>query len=404
MRQQGITPQTKFVEPSGLLTKDGFNSIKTLEKAVGLGALIDEAAARIEPDLAALRKAQERLQSYVGDNARAAIASIKQVAELSAAQDTGNWFDKQELRTELRSQYGQITAEYTEVITAATGPGSALVQRVENLEATIPDLATAAALDALTVRVTDTEDGIEAVADAITVVETAVGDVNASGIFRVTSEAASSGAVSRAALSVSATAGGVTEQAAIYLEALTGGGSRALFVADQIAFVDNLGNKFALFEAGTSTINNLHVSNLTFDNIALEGISKTRFQELSAPATITNTYSMMARVLIEGWEMTDNVISGMARIVAPFNTNGITEGFYYFEVRRADNIGMTGAKVIASDVINPITSGIYTSVQIPFSDRPPGAGDWYYAIYAKWYGAANQTTTLRLIHATLQKR
>src|SRR5690606_27033425 len=78
--------------------------------------------------------------------------------------------------------------------------------------------------------------------------------VTAGGFFRVTSEATLAGASATIGLSVAATAGGVTEQAALLISALTGGGSQIALVAGRVVMadpddLDNLTDPF-VFESG----------------------------------------------------------------------------------------------------------------------------------------------------------
>ena len=96
-------------------------------------------------------------QDWIGRGTRELVDELRALAAQVASQDYGNFTDKQVLRRELKSESDRITAAYTEEIIAATGPGSALVARVETLEATIPGLASANALSLLTTRVTNAE-------------------------------------------------------------------------------------------------------------------------------------------------------------------------------------------------------------------------------------------------------
>lgn len=96
---------------------------------------------------------------WLYENTRNVIERQKASAFSLIQQDFANFGDKQELRVELKSAYDKVTAEYSEVIVAATGPTSAIVGRLETIEAELPDLVHASAFDALLVEV-NTHDGI----------------------------------------------------------------------------------------------------------------------------------------------------------------------------------------------------------------------------------------------------
>src|SRR5690606_4512316 len=127
---------------------------------------------------------------------------------------------------------------YTRAIEVAIGPGSAIVTRIESLEAVVNDPvtgleATASAVDLLQVKVTSMDGVLTATANAVTGLTATVGNFSAQGLFRTTVEATPVGAMARIGLSVSASGGGSTSQAAIFLDALTSGQSRVVINADQ---------------------------------------------------------------------------------------------------------------------------------------------------------------------------
>lgn len=81
---------------------------------------------------------------------------IQSLATFATDQDLRNYDDKATLRREVTSTYKDAKSQWTEEILAATGPGSAIVSRIEEL--TIDIGANASAVDALTIRA-DTVDG-----------------------------------------------------------------------------------------------------------------------------------------------------------------------------------------------------------------------------------------------------
>ncbi|WP_234851558.1 phage tail protein [Sinorhizobium meliloti] len=113
----------------------------------------------------------EEATDWLRDGVRATILEQQRIARLVIDQDIANFSDKQTLRRELVSRSDEITASYTEAITVATGPGSALAMRIQTVEAKIPTLATASVVDALTARVTTSEGNISSLAGRTTIIE-----------------------------------------------------------------------------------------------------------------------------------------------------------------------------------------------------------------------------------------
>ncbi|RVL70683.1 hypothetical protein CN138_14645 [Sinorhizobium meliloti] len=118
-----------------------------------------------------LKDFTEEATDWLRDGVRALIIDQQRIARLVAEQDLANFSDKQEIRRELVSRSDAITASYTEAITVATGPGSALAKRVQVIEVTIPTLATASVVDAVAARVTANEGSISSLAGRTTVIE-----------------------------------------------------------------------------------------------------------------------------------------------------------------------------------------------------------------------------------------
>ena len=97
------------------------------------------------------------------------------------------------------------------------------------------------ALDALVVRITDTEAGIVAQSDAITAVEAKTDRGTASGLLRISAESAPTGVQTRIGLRAEASAGEATHSAAMYLEANSDGTSNGGFVANRFFVVNGTG-------------------------------------------------------------------------------------------------------------------------------------------------------------------
>lgn len=240
--------------------------VTTLDIRLSALEIYDKAISRAKLD-----DGLQSLNDFLGQSARDLIDQLAQVSQSVAETGLGTSTDIQVLRRGLKSNYDQITAEYSEVILVATGPDSAIVQSIETLSASIGGFASATDLFALTARVDDAEGDISANAEAILGLDATVGNVSASGLFRVTVEATPSGYDSRIGLSASGTSGGATSAASIYIDAKSGSPSRIMLVADQVSILDGsdsaaLSDAF-LFDSGTLYLKNATIVNLTVDNL-----------------------------------------------------------------------------------------------------------------------------------------
>lgn len=176
---------------------------------------------------------------------------------------SGTFTDRQQLRRELTSVSGEITAAYTEAITVATGPGSAIVTRIEDLSAKV-DNDIANAIDLLSAEISTLDGVVTATANAVTALDVSVGRFSANGLFRVTTEATPSGALSRIGLSASATEAGATTQAAMFIEAIAGGKSRIIMNSDEF-YLTNGTNSTAPFSfiGGQATMMLARINEIT---------------------------------------------------------------------------------------------------------------------------------------------
>lgn len=176
---------------------------------------------------------------------------------------SGTFTDRQQLRRELTSVSGEITAAYTEAITVATGPGSAIVTRIEDLSAKV-DNDIANAIDLLSAEISNLDGVVTATANAVTALNVEVGRFSADGLFRVTTEATPSGALSRIGLSASASEAGATTQAAMFIEAIAGGKSRIIMNSDEF-YLTNGTNSTAPFSfiGGQATMMLARINEIT---------------------------------------------------------------------------------------------------------------------------------------------
>ncbi|WPJ68022.1 tail protein [Sinorhizobium phage StopSmel] len=248
---------------------------------------------------------------WVRGGVRQLIDEQTRIARLIAEQDFANFRDKQALRRELVSRSDAITASYTEVIKAATGPGSALVGRLSLLEAKVPTLATASALEALTVsvnqqgdtltayglridslevelpnkasasavqsleaRVTQTESGITSQADQITSLFAALGGNSAAINIRASVLATPSGYAARYGIEARTGGSGTFRSASIMLDvpASTSAPTRFVILADQfvVASGANLQQPF-IFQNGVARLNVAHIGTIYGARMELGG-------------------------------------------------------------------------------------------------------------------------------------
>lgn len=189
-------------------------------------------------DIDQLNQDIQRNLEWIGDSFRYVQEELDRIGAQASEQDSANLFAIKTLREEASVTAEGLTASYTRAIEVAIGPGSAIVTRIESLEAVVNDPvtgleATASAVDLLQVKVTTLDGVVTATANAVTGLTATVGNFSASGLFRTTVEATPGGALARIGLSVSASGGGSTSSAAIFLDALTGGQSRVVINADQ---------------------------------------------------------------------------------------------------------------------------------------------------------------------------
>ncbi|MCM2472161.1 hypothetical protein HGO38_01550 [Rhizobium sp. CG5] len=259
----------------------------------------------VDVDLSGLDELIEDATDWIRGGVREAIETAREAISALTDADSGAFLDRQELRRELVSRSGEITASYTEAITAATGPTSALVGRVESLEATIPSLATVTVVSAIAARVTTTEgnitaygvrlDDIEAtipglatasavstlsaqvtlidgevstLADAITSVTAGSVDGNvATANFRMTAEGSpGSGYAARIGMEVRSGGSGTWRGASLFLDVptSTSGLSRIVMMADQVIMTNSEGTlrRPFTYSGGVLYLDNVRANNL----------------------------------------------------------------------------------------------------------------------------------------------
>ncbi|GHC79324.1 phage tail protein [Limoniibacter endophyticus] len=177
-------------------------------------------------------------------------------------QDAGNFIERDGMRTELKVTAGGLTASYIKAIDAAVGPDSAIVQELTRLTVELDGKANADVVQLLQTQVTVLGEDVTAVANALTQTNVQLGRFSASGLFRASSEASGSGAVSRVVLAAEASAGANSATAAIFLEALSNGQNRVGILASQF-YVYSAANQLLrpfIIQDGVVIADNLRVA------------------------------------------------------------------------------------------------------------------------------------------------
>ena len=151
------------------------------------------------------------------------------------------------------SALNALTTRVTEAENTITSQASAIT----SINSTLGTKASTSALNALTTRVTDAEGDISSQADAITAINAMAGNYSAGGRFRVSVEATPSGARSRIGFSAAANGVEASSEAAFFLEAVTGGKSRAIFMTDQFAVLNGSAREYPFLVEGGEVIMNL---------------------------------------------------------------------------------------------------------------------------------------------------
>lgn len=167
--QQGILPDTfyevraRFIPTDGdrLMVWSGWLQVRTFnilltELDVYTDGLVEEIQGSVADSLL-----------FTRDYARQAILEAQRLARLTADQDFGNFGDRQKIKREISSSYDRAKAAWSEEITVATSPISALSQRIESLDVRLSgDIASAT--ESLTVLIRENEAGLEALSQQTT--------------------------------------------------------------------------------------------------------------------------------------------------------------------------------------------------------------------------------------------
>lgn len=207
---------------------------------------------------------------WIRDGVRQTILEQQRIAQLTADQDFGNYTARQTLRREAAVTTQNIGASYTEAITVAVGPNSAIALRIEELETYVNDTV-ASAIDSLQTEITDQG---EALASAITALSAATTDGNtATANFRMGVSAGPAGYSSRIAMEARTGGAGTWRSAGIFMDvpASPSVPTRVMVLAQQFVVADaddptSLSNPL-IFQSGVLTLNVANIGTVTAGTI-----------------------------------------------------------------------------------------------------------------------------------------
>jgi hypothetical protein len=353
---------TSPLRATGLTSPNVYNFWATTVNGHGVESVESDPVSAIPLPVGydALTPDLQDFQNYVGDQLRSVKDTLDLVNQAVDSLTLGSYQDTQSVLTELRATAGALTADYTQQIQASVTDTSAIVTQVTMLTASIgsftgpnavadaitvlqsqvtqdgsdisanstaitsiqsslngyagPD-AVANAFSTLTTSVNSLDGTVSALSTSVSGVSAQVGNLYASGEIRMTAQSAPGGASARVAIAAAANSGASANAAAIYLDALTGGATRITMIADQIFLTDGSSstNPF-FFSGGTLYSNGLVVQNIDAANITSGTLSASRI----ASGSITTA------MLQSGIISTSSLIVNGVVITGHLDTNAVT--------------------------------------------------------------------------------
>lgn len=177
----------------------------------------------------------------------------------SSSQLAGGYVQRRSLQKTNGNTLARLIAEET---VRADGD-SALSSSITGLEAEV-DTNLARLITEETTRAS----ADSALSSSITAVEATANNATAQGLVKLEATSAPSGVAARFGVYLRTSAGdSYDSEAAQFLEVLSGGGTRSITKADQVAFIDASNNAFALFENGQTYLKSARIPNLSANKI-----------------------------------------------------------------------------------------------------------------------------------------
>ncbi len=183
------------------------------------------------------------------------------------------WLQMQMTGRHLRVSIDTVQAEYTEKIAVIAEDNKATAIKIEALETSVDQ----SAADIIAVQQA-TSSADAALAEQISTVSARLGAASASGTFQATAEIGPAGVLARIALRALASTGeAISErQAAIFLEALANGLSRAVILSDRFAIANGDGRVFPfIISDGMVYMDKVMIAEASIDTLKVAGNSIT---------------------------------------------------------------------------------------------------------------------------------
>ena len=242
------------------------------------------------------------LDEWARFNTRETIERNRKALLLNVEGAVGAYKDRKAIRQQASSTWLTSRAEWTNDILVATGPGSAIVTRIEELRTEVFDPvsglpATTSLVNLLSAEVRNPTTGLEAIGNAILQLDSTVGKFSANGLLRIQTVANTTGAVATAALGVVASDGATMGNAALYLRALSDGSSEAYVVANRFAVRSSpSGPDYGLFavDSGVVWIDEARIRNLTAANVATRSLTADKIAAGSLTSAEINVAQLVA--------------------------------------------------------------------------------------------------------------
>lgn len=353
---------------------------------------------------------------WIGQGTRDLILEAQRNALLTADQDFGNHRDKQQLRLELKSTFDNAQAAWTLDILTATGPGSALSQRLEMLEVKVDnDVANAVSL--LQAKITTVDGKTTANANAITALTVQVGDIESSVTMRSEAAASPGGGWSRWGVQVKTGSGNAWSNAAFFLDVDTAGVSRAVFNVNQFVITADDSATYRPFViqdnkvyADQIYVDAAKIVNLKVDWADITNINITSAQigELTVKTSNLDFNQVTTRQSLSGGTSSKNLDNNWYDVqTVTINNENPNPVLCQYSVQASATPIQGGSVTNSTRIINKTTGEVVASVSATgtngssasnsssgfyIDDSPTSRGDYVYAVQRR-HSAANSTAS-----------
>ena len=216
--------------------------------------------------------------NWIGENTREILRQAQELATAAADETLANYSEHQQLYRSIALTAEGIKAAYTEAITVAVGPGSAIVSRIETLEVKV-DTEIAEAISLLQ---TEIDEKTGALATAITSLSAGSvdGDV-ATANFRMSASSGPAGYAARIAMEARAGGAGGWRGASLFLDVPNNlvDPTRVVVTADQFVVTNNInvGTPFIFdgtaLRVGTALVNTASILDAAITNAKIANLA-----------------------------------------------------------------------------------------------------------------------------------